>query len=300
MRAALPALAVGSAVGCYRPTIADGGFLCRAGSKPCPDGFLCDPATNTCRRELTSDAGVDRAAADGADGRDGRDGSPDGATDGTTDATDAGCFMPRANCTAQTSCDPFCQTGCACRTKCSVNTGGMLTCNAPVGTMLRTLDQSCDIASPGTAGQADTCAPGLVCLADGCGSRCYQFCRSSSDCANATCSRDAGGGKLVCDVPFAVCNPEAGQTTCPLAAQGCYVSSVQPDRTLCDCPSGAQVAGATCVENRDCLPGLVCVDAFGNGDLRCRPVCTLAASCASCTTARSRAIGGSTTYGFCY
>ena len=299
IRAALPALAASaSAIGCYKPIIVDGGFQCHAGSKLCPDGFLCDPSTNTCRRQLSSDARPDGAGGTG--GGDARDATLEGGFDGKTDATDAGCFMPRSGCTPQSACDPFCQTGCSCRTKCSVNTAGTLTCNAPFGNIPRTLGQSCDIASPGTPAQTDTCVPGLVCLVDGCGSRCYQFCRGDNDCANATCSRDAGGGKMVCDVPFATCDPEAGSNSCPLAAQGCYVSAVQPDKTLCDCPGGGQTVGQTCNQNRDCLPGLVCADPFGDGTTVCRPVCKLASSCAGCATSRSRAVPGSTIYGFCY
>jgi hypothetical protein len=298
-RAALSALAAASMLGCYKPNIFDGGFQCDPGSKPCPDGFLCDPSTNTCRRHIggAEEGGIGGAggAGDGGDARDATDGTSD-----RTDAVDAACLMPRASCTPQTTCDPFCQTGCGCHEKCSVNTAGTLTCNAPVGTTPRTLGQSCDISSPGSGAQTDTCAPGLVCMADSCGYRCYQFCRGDNDCTSATCSRDAGGGKMVCDVPLTGCNPEAGRNNCALAAQGCYVSSVRPDSTLCDCPGAGQPVGQTCTEHRDCLPGLVCVDAFGNGDLRCRPVCTLATTCASCTTARSRAIGGSTLYGFCY
>ena len=51
-------------------------------------------------------------------------------------------------------CDPYCQTGCGCQEKCSVNTAGALTCNPPAAGQQRTLMQPCQIQSAGD-GQPD-------------------------------------------------------------------------------------------------------------------------------------------------
>ena len=105
------------------------------------------------------------------------------------------CFDAKPGCEpadagSERICDPFCQTGCAgCREKCSVNTSSALTCNQVTSTTLKAVLEGCIISSGGSGAQSDDCEPGLVCLDEECGARCYQFCRSDQDCANAGCDR---------------------------------------------------------------------------------------------------------------
>jgi hypothetical protein len=284
------------AVGCYKPDIQNGGFRCNQNGKACPDGFLCDAPTNTCRR-TASDGGKDIAS-------DTRDGGVDTITDGTSDRAEVACLPPVAGCTPQAAsgCDPVCQTGCPCAEKCSANSAGVVGCHVPLANPRRQAGESCDISAAGSATQTDNCAPGLVCLADACGSRCYAFCRADGDCPGSTCTRDAGGGVKICDVPLTACNPVGtqAQTACPVSAQGCYVSAAKPDQTMCDCPFGAQGNGASCTFTRDCVPGMLCVDANNTSDLRCHPVCTIGLSCLGCPGASFRTLAGSTKYGYCF
>jgi len=191
-----------------------------------------------------------------------------------------------------------------------VNTGGALTCKQVATGQPRTLLQPCQIQAIGTANQIDQCVPGLVCLEDSCSGagagRCYQFCRSNADCTNAPCTRDVGGGFKVCDVPYDDCVPLGGSdnTGCPGAAIGCYLSTSDPRRTICDCefPPGL---GETdiCTRSRECHIGLVCVDPNGQGYRQCTRVCRLTAVPSDCTigTCRMYSEGGvsNQTYGFC-
>ena len=147
---------------------------------------------------------VDRPSSDVADGL----------VDGPMDTPPQVCFDARPSCTPTDAglCDPFCQTGCGCTEKCSVNTAGAATCNQLAPGQVRGVQQPCEAQSSGTAKQIDQCDQGLVCVEDACGSggangRCYQFCRSDNDCTDAPCNRDAGGGFKYCDVPFVACTP---------------------------------------------------------------------------------------------
>jgi hypothetical protein len=284
-------------LGCYRPTIQDGGFKCNADGKLCPDGFECDPADMVCRRP---------GNLGGA--RDASDGPADAGADAGLDP-DAMCFQPVPGCTAATGiCDPFCQTGCACGEKCLSGADGGLLCNRPLAGALKKAGDACDISAPGTRSQSDNCGPGLVCVDDSCNGRCYRYCRSDGDCPDSTCTRSAGGAK-VCDVPTVACDPvgRGATTSCASSAQGCYLADVGggadagggSDRTLCDCPFGAAPEGGTCVSTRDCLPGLVCVAAGDAGGSQCQPVCALDGS-GACTSGRTCvALNGSTKYGTC-
>jgi hypothetical protein len=291
--AALVAVLIGGGLACYTPTVLDGGYRCGSGVKACPDGFTCDTATMTCRQ---IGGGGDAGASDRPSGSDGR-----------SDAGgDAACVPPPPLCTPQQGtalCDPVCQDGCGCNQKCSSNTAGTLTCNMPLALGTRAVGQSCDIQAPGTTQQTDSCAAGLVCVADSCqGQSCYRFCVTDQDCPNSTCSRDAGGGVKICDVPFVTCDPLPGQPSdCPATGQGCYLSSTMADRTLCtSCPGGV-VANAGCTLSRDCLPGLVCVDATNINDFRCRRVCSLQGGGGGCNNGLTcRSVGGSRMYGYCF
>jgi len=310
--AAAVAVATLAPAGCYNPTIAEG-FKCNTTYEPgagdCPDGFHCGPA-GLCLRGPAVDAAVDQGGS-----------KPETRVDGPVDMPsepvvqpEAGpdlpmmCNMPVAGCTADTTkkCDPVCQTGCGCHEKCSASTAGALTCNPPRGSALKAVGESCVISASGTVAQSDDCKPGLVCVADGCGGgRCYRFCRADADCPGSACSRDAGGGVEICDVPFAACDPIGGgaRAGCPSTGgmpEGCYLAgAAAPDQTLCDCPFGAQRENDTCVTSRDCLPGLVCVDPAGTFDLRCQPVWMLQGN-GGCSNSRTCvAIGAAATYGYC-
>ena len=178
-------------------------------------------------------------------------------------------------------CDPVCNTGCgACYDKCSVNTNGDLTCNAPSSGPPVGLLQPCSQYSFGSA-QPDNCEPGSVCLnVSVCQGRCYQFCRTNADCSNgATCSRDAGGGYSFCDVPQVPCDPILGATKIGCSGPElftCYLSTTN-EKTACDCQTGTSKGGVgdMCTRSRDCFAGLICVDFMGNGTKVCKKACRL-------------------------
>ncbi|HEV3032122.1 MAG TPA: hypothetical protein VG319_10805, partial [Polyangia bacterium] len=241
LAASLAAAAMLGGAGCYNPSIATGSFKCntgyKAGSGDCPDGFHCSdgfcikgtPTLVEPQPDVAPEAQPDVAAET----------KPDVTPDLLSEP--APCNLPVTGCAPASSgkCDPVCQTGCTgCHEKCASNTAGTLTCNVPLDTRARGLGENCDIASKDQAAQTDNCAPGLVCLDDACGSRCYHYCKSDADCPMSTCTHDAGGGIKTCDVQAVTCNPIKNMmpTDCPLAAQGCYLSSTVTDRTVCDCP----------------------------------------------------------------
>jgi hypothetical protein len=307
-RAPLALLLMGAVqIACFKPNIADGydgGFKCNLDAGPnhlCPENFQCDLVVQKCVRNV--DAGMDRV----------------------TDASDAEvgpiCFMPKPNCAATPgagSCDPYCQTGCGCEEKCSVNTAGALTCKPLASGQRRHLMQPCQIQNVGSpSNQIDPCDPGLVCLEDSCGGgggtgRCYQFCRNDLECtdtpggpSNAPCNRDVGGGFKVCDVPYDDCVPLGGSanTGCMGTAITCYLSTSDPSKTICDCqfPPGLRET-ELCTRSRECNAGLVCVDPNGQGFKQCTRVCRLTVP-TDCTvgTCRTYTEGGlsNATYGFC-
>ena len=247
---------------CYKPSIVDGKLRCNvdAGVHACPEGFQCETSSGLCKMHPNNDAAPDMPTDGGevGDGADGKD-------------ADAVCFQTTPTCASTPTgiCDPACQTGCTCG-KCSINTNGALTCNAP--RMLgfpRGLMQDCTIESGGSAAQTDNCGPGLVCIEDGCYARCFQFCKSDGDCTNSTCTRDTVGpdggatGQKVCDVPFVDnCSPLMGNLNTGCGATGnmsCYLSSTSPAHTICDCPQGAMGPNMPCARSRECNRGLTCV-----------------------------------------
>jgi hypothetical protein len=297
---------------CYRPDVLDGGFKCntKVGSKPCPDGYRCDPLDSFCRKVFRDGGTLEvRDAMDAMD-------APD-----VADVPEVGpqCFEPKPGCSpsdASASCDPFCQTGCmddGCRQKCSVNTVGALTCNEVVPGTLRNEFQPCTLVNSGTGNQTDACAPGLVCLEDACNGigsgsgRCYKFCRSDADCPNSQCYRALPGGWRVCDVPNVdTCVPTPGGGGCSMASQGCYIAIARPSHTVCDC-TGSAGANELCDGSRSCFPGLLCVDPNGAGTI-CLRVCDLSLNGADCGALGScRQYSGNTggamvnpKYGFCF
>jgi hypothetical protein len=292
--------------GCYKPNVVDGKLRCNldagAGKAQCPEGFKCELSSMTCKKH-PNDGGVDMVID-----APGIDAPGDAPVD-----TPTVCFMPKANCTATPDaglCDPFCQTGCGCIEKCSVNTAGALTCNPLKSGQVRGLQEPCEVQAPGSQNQIDQCAPGLFCLEDSCTvgtgmGRCHQFCRADNECNGSTCNRDAGGGFKYCDVPFADCNPLAAASTsngCP-GILFCYIATSDVSQTLCDCqfPPGLR-EGDVCTRSRECNPGLVCVqDQLGTN--RCTRVCRVAMGATDCPvgTCRTLTDGGKTnaTFGFC-
>src|SRR5262245_32935112 len=277
-------LLAGAALACYRPNIAAmPGLRCNmaAGGKDCPDGFKCEVASQICKRN-PSDAGPSdvRDANMDADGRDAMD------ADGAGDADGPVCFDKPGCQPGPGMCDPACRSGCACGEKCSINTAGALTCNAPrLNGFPRTLMETCIIESEGSAAQTDNCGAGLVCIRDGCATRCFQFCQNDGDCTNASCTRNIvrpdGGATVgkVCDVPYVDgCTPLMGGMNmgCGNGTMSCYLSSSNPTHTICDCPFNAMGPDRPCMFSRDCNRGLVCVDLGPpNTTPVCRQVCRL-------------------------
>ena len=301
----------GAIVACYKPVIGDN-LKCNleAGTNHfCPDGFGCEflpSGGGVCKRNPNNDV-ADRPDMDG-----GRDG--DGPTDGDRPeiCLDGG-SRPGCEPSDAGMCDPFCQTGCSgCRKKCSVNTVQAYTCNdVPAGSTAG-LMQFCQPLSISLPDQTDNCAPGQVCIEDGCFTRCYQFCRQDSDCVNAGCNREVvEGGQKVCDVPFVdscVPLPGSGNTGCGGGTMACYLSSSHPNRTICDCPFNAVGPNGACTRTRDCVPGLACVDRGPMQPGQCLQVCRLntddcnTGNPASCRAYTGRPAGTTmhSTYGFCF
>ncbi len=293
------------AAGCYNPKIGPR-FKCNAvyeaTAGQCPETFHCED-DGFCHSGQPRDGGVDLgvekpASHDGPVEVPPSDVMPEApAADGPTPA----CYAPVAGCSADPTkmCDPVCQSGCmGCHVKCSANTAGTLTCNAvPQNTRTRALLEPCDITSGGTTAQTDNCGPGLVCLMDGCGTRCYQFCNGDNDCTNAPCSLNAGGGVKVCDVPSSTCDPSKGGNVdgCGTAMDSiaCYLSPTVKDRTFCDCPVLGGPPNTACSGSRDCFPGLVCANQ------QCRQACDLSRGSADCLMGTCTSVNLSAKWGFC-
>jgi hypothetical protein len=261
---------------CFNPMIADGGFRCSA-EGACPEGFQCEAETGLCKLHPAS-------IVSGGDG-----GSGDG---GKGDAADAGgkpaCFEARQGCERSMGgiCDPYCQAGCECGQKCSVNTAGEATCNPPsLPTLVGTLE-ACTIYSSGSPSQSDDCAPGHVCVeGETCSPRCFRFCRSDRDCDNAYCDRVVGHGtQRVCGLPNTdACTPLGVPSNVGCGpGMACYVSSTHSDHTLCDCPRSDGRIGSTCTAERDCNPGLACAYLLTVGKAQCLQVCELTKNGADC------------------
>jgi hypothetical protein len=289
--------------GCYNPTI-NGAFKCNQDYVPpddCPAGYHCG-AGNLCVKGPMVDSGVDKPIV-----KPPVDAPMEMPVDMPAPPIDMGmevaCLMPVSGCTPDTTkmCDPVCQSGCAgCQEKCSVNTKGALTCNVAGSGRTRGAFEFCDISSDGFATQTDNCAPGSVCRTDGCGTRCYHFCKTDNDCPMSTCTVDVGSGMKVCDVNFTDCNPvkngtpdKCGTDTDKLS---CYLSPAVGDRTYCDCPFQAQGVNASCSVSRDCFAGLVCVGAIPTCHKTCGLLAGVSPDCAGSTCVP---LNGSTKFGYC-
>jgi hypothetical protein len=319
VRAALLCALLAS-LGCFRPKILPGGFRCGDGGNPCPDNFTCDKSSGSCIPN-GSDAGAPTGGTGGKGGQGGRGGAA-GRDAGVDMPVDRPCTAQVANCRPADGgttgmCDPVCNTGCGeCHEKCSVNSKGTATCADPFEpTKPAGLLQSCDQYVPSDpAGQSDNCAPGEICInASTCTlPRCYQFCRSNSDCqGGASCSRDAGAYRF-CDVPPSVpgCNPLAGARDTSGCSNGlfCYLSS-SGQNTLCDCQfdraglTGNGSPGSECNNSRDCLVGNVCVLTNVMNPKQCFGVCLLPVDGGPADTCASNCAplpgAGNSIYGWC-
>jgi hypothetical protein len=264
-------IAAGGA-GCYRPNIKDGGLRCNldaGAAHACPEGFTCDMTTVQCWKGKHEGGVVDVPVDVPVEMPAPMDGGPDGPPP---------CFDARPNCDPSDAalCDPFCQTGCGCHEKCTVNADGGIGCGQVVlGDLQMPTSQLFDRCEP----TSDNCLPGLLCVNDQCFGRCYAYCRNDSDCPNSFCSRSVPGGLTVCDVPIADnCVPTPlgiGQSNnCP-GSLGCYISFNHPTHTLCDCAGGTS-QGMPCTGSRSCFPGLLCADPTKDGGASiCLKVCDL-------------------------
>lgn len=273
-----------AASGCFKPSIADGGYLCGIGDS-CPEGFSC--FSNRCYRSAPDAAPVDQ-------------GNPD-------------TCVPRqalAGCTLQSEliCDPVCQTGCCTNQKCTAlntGTGGIAALGCSPLTSVHLLGEPCDATNAGTPQRSDNCLAGLVCIDGNVGGTCLKLCRVDADCdTGTTCERRRVESSQplfasVCGLPNTICNPTGTATLgCP-ANRVCYLegTSASGDRTVCDISSGGGLINSSCTYSRDCIPGATCPK-VGPGVSRCEVVCAHNGAPANCPSGTSCQMFGST-YDYC-
>jgi len=331
-RAAALSLLVGSLLAgadCYKPNLQPGGFKCSQVGDLCPDPLVCDKSqpVHLCVSSLGGASGASTGGTLGTGGKGGGatggstgSGGGTGGKVGTGGSAGAACLPKVNNCTTTFdggACDPLCNVGCsACDQKCSVNTAGARTCNAPAGTPANLMER-CFLTQSGgdLSTQTDNCGPGQVCIEPTtCGPLCYHFCRSDADCPGQRCGRALGNGVKVCDAAFTNCDPTT-TNSCAAGAQAvCYMSQ-DNGLTICDCPNNVNLGRLKepCKESRDCYPGLVCYNATGQvGASLCRRACRLqsdggasdagASTCSSpgaCAPMRLSTGMLTTTWGYC-
>jgi hypothetical protein len=300
--------------GSCKSTAMPGGAAGGPDASVSPDASPDAPANTA---EVAADAAT--APGDGAgEGGAGEVGPPDGGDAGSTIDTagmcTAGQYGPFPGCVPPaggTTCDPVCQSGCACGERCRLE-GGKVACHAEGSTFVEQY-ASCDPKD-------DRCRPGTLCLQESpdqaaCGAHCYRHCRADSDCPNARCSIlvQFGGSSStykVCSTPVDACDPFGPARCSPAASRpsptfGCYVlSDTYPDLPTCDC-AGTVPLGQPCMFQRECAPGAECVLA---GGLRtCRRVCKVGAPAGTaldlggCPTASPTCLPfpGATLFGYC-
>jgi hypothetical protein len=302
------AAAVLGAAGCYKPTI-KGAFKCNTEYNPpddCPEGYHCGAGLCVKGSMPTIDSGIDKPV----------DVKPPMDVPTTADVppppVDTGpevCISnPVMGCSVDTTkrCDPYCQTGCGCQEKCSINTMGEPTCNVPYKGRVRDTLEGCNKASEGTSAQTDDCAPGSFCMLDGCGPRCYKVCRKDDDCPTSACTVNAGGGLKACDVPYVACNPVknngmSDQCGTDIDTLGCFLSPTVINRTYCDCSVSMGRVNTICTVSRDCFVGLVCA---GPAPTTCRQACDYdplnpVKGAMECVGGTCMSLNGSKKFGYC-
>ncbi len=123
--------------GCFRPKVLSGRYAC-GDAGACPDNYICDPSTNLCVGSIGGAGG--KGGTGGKGGAGGKDAGPPDVP------PDRPCIGAIASCPQSDAglCDPVCNTGCGdCFEKCSVNTAGDLTCNAPTAASVGIFGQCC-------------------------------------------------------------------------------------------------------------------------------------------------------------
>jgi hypothetical protein len=308
-------LATAGYVACYNPDIKEGSLTCAlAPKKACPDDFYCNTTLNKC--VLGSGAGTG-----GVPGQGGVIGA--GGVTGTGGIVGAGgtpgmCVGPLPGCKASNvagTCDPACQAGCGCNQICSL-ANAQLTC-LPDTKGTKSVLQAC--GGDGPKALFDDCKPGNICLEewapDICGKHCFRYCKDDTDCAGgAHCTVQLEVSKQalqvkVCDNPPETCAPVFGTAQCtngtdrPSPAFGCYImGGGYPDQAVCDC-AGTKKEDELCEFERECKPGLVCIDPLGGKMNRCKRICPLrateTASVICGLTKSCVALTGSQRWGFC-
>jgi hypothetical protein len=299
--------------GCYNTkNVASGGLLCGA-DDACPAGFSC--LDGHCWRNGTGpDAGTGR--------RDTQGGAPDTLPPKTdTGAPPLACttpvapFGPFPSCTSPvplpgvgSTCDPVCQSGCACDRRCVVEstTLGGFVCEGSAQAPSTFISVLGDCSDPRSA----SCLPGSICVGDDfCPNLCYRTCRRDADCPKGSlCSLNTlldinyqpVDGVALCTPPTEACNP-IGPAPCltPRDKFNCVfqagLTGVSTDATTCDCGTlhNKKLGAACSMTPDDCLPGLVCVEKT------CRTICDVQTMASCSGLSRCTAVFGSTKYGYC-
>jgi hypothetical protein len=286
--------------GCYNTNnLKNGGLVCGKDSS-CPDGFACknDGPVGSAGHCWKSGTAPDAAVACTA-----RPGY------GPFCTADPPTSIPSS------TCNPICQSGCACNRRCVLDdtTYTSFVCEAstpPAGTVFVQPFGACN------GSDVDLCAPGSVCTNDDlCQNLCYKTCRTDQDCGGT--SRCTASGIEIsstptaqylnfCSPPIETCDP-TGTATCGTARTGfnCVflaglIGDATTDNTVCDCSSlHDKVIGQACaLLPDDCRPGLVCVGTAGSST--CRRVCSLKGSGSTCLSGGGcTPVYGSQNYGYC-
>jgi hypothetical protein len=174
--------------------------------------------------------------------------------------------------TCQTTEAESCGTGQSCHVTCNDDKGVSM-CTA-AGT--RKAGESCQQA-------IGECEPGTQCFEYSCGATrpgvCLKFCKNDGECGGGTCTSVACKGTATgfgtCSLP---CDPRttAGDS-CP-AGLACFIFTGEIARCDCDSAQRSGGDGASCVDARDCMRGLLCVStsmSMSSGAKTCRPICRL-------------------------
>jgi hypothetical protein len=308
-------------VACYNPNVPDGLIVCSPVTSDCPEGFSC--LSGKCHKgKVVSTGGV--TGQGGVVGTGGVIGSGGVKGAGGTGGSPIVCAVPvgplpgcKTPANSTMACNPACQSGCGCNEQCVLS--GEVTMCQPDKKGTKALGQSCGGDGPTVFVQ--DCKAGNTCLEEYetvCGKHCFRYCNDDTDCAaGAHCTTPLiipGDGKVpdkdtgvkVCDNPPEQCSPVFGNTNCnrtdrPSPAFGCYLMGRDfPDQAVCDC-AGTTVEDAPCRDERECLPGLICVGQVA-GRSACKRVCSLKLDVGpnTCGVGRTcKAVQGSVRWGIC-